>query len=228
MPYGKWNILEDETVNEYGYSTQDLTNGSHKPIKIECIECGIKTIKPFREVKRFHRCKIIIDGKKKCFKCKKWLELESFSKNRHVFGGYQKVCKNCFADYECVKKGYKEKSKKLKNNIEEYFKGRSSNIKSRIRNKNLEFDLDGEFLYNLYLQQNKKCFYSEIEILHNVGCYQYNSISVERLDPDLGYTKDNVVLCAYSINSFKGCMSEKQFKDFLKEVVPSLKRYSES
>ena len=67
----------------------------------------------------------------------------------------------------------------------------------------------------------------DIEIIHNEGCSQYNSISIERLTSEKGYTKNNVVLSSFSLNSFKGMMSEIEFKQFLNEVIPKLIEYKD-
>jgi len=90
---------------------------------------------------------------------------------------------------------------------------------------NLNFDLDTDYLFNLYKTQNGKCYYCGIDIIHNIGCSDYNSISVERLNPNLGYVKGNVALVAFAINSFKGMMNEIEFKNFLNEILPALEKY---
>jgi len=41
----------------------------------------------------------------------------------------------------------------------------------------------------------------------------------------MGYTKDNVVLAAFNINSLKGMMSENEFKLFLDRIIPNLIEY---
>jgi hypothetical protein len=227
MPYGDWEILENETFEEYGYRTTDLTRGSRKPVKVFCKGCNLKTIYVFKNLKRKHRCAPVVNGKKRCYKCKTWLKLESFSKNRSVFGGYQKACKDCFANYDCVKKGYKKQNRKIKDNIEDYLRAKSNNTKNRIKKKNFAFDIDGEYLLKQYQSQEGKCYYSKTPIFHNKGTYDFDSISIERLDPDKGYVRGNVVLCAYGINSFKGIFTEKEFRGKLREILPALKNYAE-
>ena len=91
--------------------------------------------------------------------------------------------------------------------------------------RNIDFDLESNTLYELYEKQNGKCYYTGIDITHNLGCSDYDSISVERLEPSMGYTKNNVVLAAFNINSLKGMMSENQFKLFLDRIIPNLIEY---
>ncbi len=128
-------------------------------------------------------------------------------------------------DYPSVKKGYDKRKKSLKTDLKLYLRNKTSGLSKKCEVKNMLFDLNKEFLYDLYLKQNGNCYYTGIKIKHNKGCHQYDSISVERLNPDKGYTKDNTVLAAFAINSFKGMMSEKEFKKFLETILPKLNEY---
>lgn len=226
MAYGKWKILKEETEKEFGYSPDQLSRASHMPVICMCEECLLKTTKRFREIKQFHKCKSIIDGKKKCYKCKKFKQTEEFSKNRSTFDKYQKVCKECFSNYKSVQDGYKRKSTRLKTDIKLYLRNTVTRLKVRAKKKNIPFDLDKDDLYIMLLKQNSKCFYTNMEIKHNPGCHQHNSISVDRKDPLNGYTKDNIVLCLFSINSFKGMMSQEEFKQYIISVAPKLLDYA--
>lgn len=225
MSYGQWRIEKELTFKEFGYTGDELSKGSQKPVKCICDSCGIIANKRFRESNAKHICKSIIDGKKKCFKCKELKLVEEFSKNRSTFDGYQKCCKECFGNYESVKKNYNKKNKTLKTDLKVYLRNKTSGLERKCKTKNLEFDLSKEYLFELYEKQNGKCYFTDIEIKHNLGCHQYDSISVERLNPNLGYIKTNVVLSCFAINSFKGMMQEKEFKMFLGIIIPKLIEY---
>jgi hypothetical protein len=226
MSYGQWKVDEKATFEEFGYEIINLTYGSTKPVRCQCEACGISSIKRFRESNAKHICEPIIDGKKKCFKCKIFKPIEEFSKNRHTFDKYQKACKECFSNYECVQKGYKKKNDILKNDLKVYLRNVTSRIGRKSKDKNIPFDLEKEYLYNLFLAQNGKCYFTGLNMVHNIGCHQYDSISVDRLDAHKGYIKDNIVLSLFAINSFKGMMNESEFKKFLKNTIPQLIEYS--
>jgi len=225
MAYGQWKIDEGLTFNEFGYYSNSLSKGSKKPVKCICESCGIIANKRLRESNAKHICKPIIDGKKKCFKCKSFKKTDEFSKNRNSKDGFSKLCKECYSNYDCVKNGYKKKSSILKTDIVKYFEYKTNSFKTKCKLKNLNFDLDNDILYQIFIKQNKKCYYSGIEMKHNVGCSDYNSISVDRLNPELGYIKENVVLVAFNINSLKGMMNEQEFKEFLDKIIPNLVEY---
>ena len=225
MSYGIWKINENLTFSEFGYYSHELNKGSNKPVKCECETCGIIVNKHYRFVKSKHRCNPIIDDKKKCFKCKCFKLTEEFSKNRSNFDGYQKVCKECFSNYECVKKAYINKSNKLKTSLEVYLNNKISGLKRKCVLKNLPFNIEKGHLIELYHKQNGRCYYSDIEIKHN-NILQYDSLSIERLNPEEGYVMGNVVLVSFSLNSFKGMMNEIEFKQFLTKIIPNLIEYN--
>ena len=69
------------------------------------------------------------------------------------------------------------------------------------KKKNLEFNLSSEFLYELYIKQNKRCAVSGV-IIEPVDkkCKKINQVSIDRIDNSKGYTVDNVHLVALGIN----------------------------
>lgn len=229
MGYGQWVIDREKTMELFGYDPDSLSHGSKKPVHCKCEACGFESNLHYRSSNKKHICLSIIDGLKKCYKCKQNLLVEEhFSKNRSTFDGYQKVCKNCFSNYSSVKAGYRKKSDKIKTDLTLYLRNKIANIKSRCKLKNIEFSLSEDYINKLYIQQGGLCYFTKIQMVHNQGRHQYNSISIERLDPNLGYVDNNVKLCLFSLNSFKGMMNENEFKEFLRIIIPKLKEYSES
>jgi hypothetical protein len=68
-------------------------------------------------------------------------------------------------------------------------------IKGRIEAGKHEIDFD--YIKNLWVNQNSKCYYSNIPMNYNKHEWK---VSLERLNQDLGYIKDNVVLCCLEFN----------------------------
>lgn len=225
MPYGKCIILEEET-KELGTSLELCNSKSRNKIAIKCIDCQVKIIREFKGFKGRHICKTIINGLKKCFKCGIKKEVDNFAKNRASHDGYSKLCKNCYSNYGSVKRHYKNKCEKIKSDIRVYFKHKYRGIKSKCIRLEIPFALEEDDLYELYLKQDKKCFYTGIEIVHNINYVDYNSISVDKKDPLKGYTKDNIVLCAFCINSFKGNKTEVEFKMLILETHQKLLQFA--
>lgn len=90
----------------------------------------------------------------------------------------------------------------------------SSNTKTRqskntIKKRDLSFDIDFNFLVELYQKQKGRCAYSGIPL--SFGSYHDWIASLERIDPLRGYTKDNVCIIAFEFNTTdRTCMSLKE------------------
>lgn len=78
-------------------------------------------------------------------------------------------------------------------------------LKRRAKRTNLIFDLDNKFLWELYIKQNKKCAISGIPIYLRGSRTQKgpNTGSLDRIDSNKGYTKDNVQWVHKDVNIMK-------------------------
>ena len=80
----------------------------------------------------------------------------------------------------------------------------------------IEFNINEEFLRDLYYRQNGKCYWSNIDLpLDNVGLGELNAISIDRLDCTIGYVQDNVVISSKFYNLGRGNMNVDDFRNFL-------------
>ena len=91
--------------------------------------------------------------------------------------------------------------------------------KHRAKLKKLDFDLDEVFIFSLFEKQNKKCYYSGFPISLE---YDNNVFSIDRINSNMGYTKNNVCLCLTNINYMK---SDLNIEDFL-ETVEAIYKHS--
>lgn len=155
----------------------------------------------------------------------------NIKKNKTCFGklskssdGLRNTCKLCrrkktYTDSIEIKKIRSHKSLNYcKNNP---FKTLYSRCKSSTNKKGfLDFDIDAIFLEELYIKQLGKCYWSGIEMCKDsVGLGKLNTISVDRIDCNIGYTRDNVVLSCKFINLGRGNANKDEFKEFLVEKL---------
>lgn len=125
-------------------------------------------------------------------------------------------------------KNNKNKKPKYSNNYYIFSPYYTDYIKSSAKRRNIEFNLTYRDLNIQLLKQNNKCYYTN-ELLtlpdFSLNCYffksQYN-VSVDRLDSNKGYDKNNIVLCTQSINRFKNNYSTKEFYNMCQMVVNQL------
>lgn len=97
-------------------------------------------------------------------------------------------------------------------------------IKLRAQNRNKKFELSKEYLWNLYVNQNKKCALTGMDIdfgiddSRNLSTYQ-GSASLDRIDSTVGYVENNVQWVHKHINVMKNEYEESYFKELCKLVV---------
>jgi len=85
-----------------------------------------------------------------------------------------------------------------------------SGVKSSAKTRNINFNITIEDIWNLYLNQNKKCYLSNIEIHFN----QYKeTASVDRINSLLDYNINNIAICHKDINKIKASFL---IEDFIK------------
>jgi hypothetical protein len=83
--------------------------------------------------------------------------------------------------------------------------------KSKGRKEAGIFELTEQDIKQQYDKQNGICYYSGIKMNINNNHWK---ISLERLDTDKGYTKDNIVLCCFELNS-KFQWSEQKIREMI-------------
>jgi hypothetical protein len=106
-------------------------------------------------------------------------------------------------------KGYKEIPKSFYNSIKKW------NAASR----NIEFDISIEYLWELFLVQERKCIYSgEILKFGTSRNDTSRTASLDRIDSSKGYIKGNVVWCHKKINVLKMDLKLNDFYDLCKKV----------
>lgn len=78
------------------------------------------------------------------------------------------------------------------------------------------FNLDYTFIIELYNKQNKKCAITGIEMttLKGKGLY-FSNVSIDRIDPTIGYLKSNVQLVCFWANQAKSNLDNTQFKKMI-------------
>lgn len=98
-----------------------------------------------------------------------------------------------------------------------------ANSRKRALKKGLDFDLDREFIINLFNEQGGRCYYSDISLNVVKGSaetfHDPLKMTLDCIVPDLGYTKGNVVWCAYCVNALKQKMNINEMVDICRKIV---------
>jgi hypothetical protein len=129
-------------------------------------------------------------------------DLKSFAKGKSSKYGRQNACKSCLAKKS--RRYYLENREKVNKAqlkyLRKYRKARPlkyvlTHIKVKSKKKGLDFDLDFEYLTQLWEDCKGKCPMTEVSMsLENSGYNNPYSMSVDRIIPERGYVKENVRL----------------------------------
>lgn len=147
-----------------------------------------------------------------CINCKQVLPIKNFYssvlRRKKIYSNYSSRCKQCSAQY-------------YKNWISTSCQRRATVLlntaKSHSKRKNTPFFITVDDIINQYEIQNGKCYYSGRELSYVTN--DKNIMSIDRINPELGYTKNNIVLCCWRVNKMKAGYTTQDFMELCKDVV---------
>jgi hypothetical protein len=148
---------------------------------------------------------------KVCFKCKEQSSYEFFFKHKLTPDGYHSWCKKC-----CTEANINSRNKQNAT-IEGRAKVFLLNAKKSAAKRGHKFDLTFEDIADCWNTQQQTCAYSgrKMTLLPN----QLNTVSIERIDSSVGYTKDNTILVCHAINRMKSNFKFDDFYNFCRDVA---------
>lgn len=94
-----------------------------------------------------------------------------------------------------------------------------NNCKKSAANRGYEWELTPEYLYDLFLKQNKKCSLSGVDIILTKTKSSNQTASLDRIDSTKGYVVGNVQWVHKHINIMKNVSSNDEFLDWCLLVV---------
>ena len=167
-----------------------------------------------------------------CTKCKKIKPNSEYSTspNKRVVNSLGRAfvseCKACRREYNSSR-AVLDRKKELapiqrnKHRLSSIFWSSKQNAKKR----NLEHNIDLEYIKELFKIQEGLCYYTGKEMFIDTREKENNedSVSLDRFDSSKGYIKGNIVLCRWVVNRMK---NDINFKDFLQIVSEINKKHN--
>lgn len=99
--------------------------------------------------------------------------------------------------------------------------------KLRSRKRSVEFNLDLEYIKELYDSQKGLCFYSGAPLMiigdENKTIDEYK-MTIDCIIPSKGYIRGNVVWCIYAVNSFKLNLSTEEMLNLCKKIIKNMEK----
>jgi hypothetical protein len=84
-----------------------------------------------------------------------------------------------------------------------------------------EFSISPEDVWVIYEQQGKRCVFTNlpIEFFPDSNRIQFQTASLDRIDSNLGYVKENIQVVHKVINQMKGYLTDEEFSAFCNLVA---------
>lgn len=155
---------------------------------------------------------------RRCTTCKRYFSLNFFYKRKNTREGLSVQCKKCesaaTSKYSNTEKGFLIRLYLRINSRTKHqrFKGLSEKEKDKHRcyvTRKEFFDLWEEHK----LKYGYKCALTRNIIVHKTTTKELtnksNSISVDRLNPEIGYTKENIIFVSNKVNNMKNAVTKE-------------------
>ena len=98
-----------------------------------------------------------------------------------------------------------------------------ANVRKKEKKNMIEVNIDSKYLIELWDKQKGTCPYTRVKLYVAKRDSKNNDhrylASLDRIDSSKGYIKGNVQFVSTSINYMKNNRTDKQTKDFIKEIV---------
>lgn len=99
-------------------------------------------------------------------------------------------------------------------------------LKSSAEKRNIKFDITIQDIWELFINQNKKCALSGVDIIFYKNTTEYNrskrrlkTASLDRIDSSKGYTLDNIQWVHKDVNRMKNKYNQKYFIEICKKIA---------
>ena len=177
-----------------------------------------------KEIKRKEKQKILLNsnGDLLCNTCKKYKNMNDFNRTKSFIDRFQR-------EYSCKECNYKRKQKanfESGENIPAFIRKAFNSCKYRYSksNKNLNFDITVEDIFNKIKEQNGNCAILGIKMTYfRVRGKIHTNMSVDRIDSSKGYIKSNIQLTCHIANIMKMDLSMKDLIKYSKLIIKNNK-----
>ncbi len=100
--------------------------------------------------------------------------------------------------------------------------------RNRRDGRNLEFTITKEYIWNLFIKQDRKCKLSGVDLKFkkkNRDSWDLQTASLDRIDSDKGYMIGNVQWIHKDINQMKMDLTEDYFIEMCKKIIKHKESY---
>lgn len=164
---------------------------------------------------------MVDEDRARCSKCKLVLHIDNFQFGRKG-KDYQYRFSYC---NECRKK---QCYLNLNNDLNKFLSNTFNRSKLRAVKKGITFTISKQEYINQFNLQNGLCFYTDELLICKVNNkLSRNSLSIDKIDPDKGYVKGNVVFTTHRINTCKNDLSLEEIQKWMPDWYKRIEKFKE-
>jgi hypothetical protein len=112
-----------------------------------------------------------------------------------------------------------KKNEWIKNN---YLFYRVNNTRSRAKANNIPFNIAVSDVQEIWEKQGGKCYYTDQPMILGPSPRRWQCVSIDRVDSDRGYEKDNIVLCRGIVNLVKNELSVNELLEIIDQIKTTM------
>lgn len=156
-----------------------------------------------------------------CMTCNIEQPIINFVKDNSKPCGYRNRCRTCQRPLDKIKynrnkDAYNSRMRKFRSSMKGAISTSHDAAKTRAKNQNVPFDISLEYVRKLFDDQNGKCALSGDEMVVKGG---WDSQSLDKIDPSLGYVEGNVQWLTKRTNLIKNNLNNDQFLSHIKKIL---------
>lgn len=176
----------------------------HRTVAAHLVLAGLTTNGPIRQ-----HIELVGKDSARCSKCKKISKLSEWPILR-AGDKYPYRLSYCVS---CRKKQVYASTSKTPAT---FIKDRFHRTKLMAKKTGTKFKITADYLIAQYERQKGKCFYTDAPLVLQLGQgVSPHSLSIDKVDPKLGYVPGNVVMCGYRVNKIKNDVTPEEMKAWL-------------
>lgn len=162
----------------------------------------------------------MVDGKFQCSRCKHWKDVDNFYGDPKSFNGIRGRCKKC--DIEIVNENHTNNLDRALRNL--LIRHKTNGRSGSKRRKEFTFSegcVTLETLNELWVQQDGKCAVTGTPLTHiqGKGFRIWTNVTLDRIDNDRGYARDNIRLVCRAVNYMKAAMTDAEMFEWASRIL---------
>lgn len=149
---------------------------------------------------------------RKCITCHRNLSIDQYETKANKKGTFtRRMCRSCT-------QSQREASKS--SNPESYLKNLFAQLKSSRKDSGIEWNIDIEYIYNIWHKQEGRCALSGMHMTWQKGNGSVHySASIDRKNNDVGYIVGNIQLVCSMVNRMKHTLNDSELYWWAKNIV---------